>query len=203
MLKAYAAFCLYRDLGPRRTLDAASRNYHAAGRAVDQAATGRRCRASGRIRQWAERWNWNARARAWDQELGRVQRAEQLEAVKEMAERHAREALMLQNKAVERLRQLRPEELKPRETLDFLVRATRLERLARGEPQTVEEHHYQETSHEEIDIFARIEEYANAFRPVLEPGQPGLEAGGLPGHGRGEPLDPTPPDGETEAGPPP
>ncbi|HEV3121876.1 MAG TPA: hypothetical protein VGY53_08245, partial [Isosphaeraceae bacterium] len=39
-----------------------------------------------------------------------------------------------QNKAVERLRQLRPEELKAREILSFLVEAARLERLARGEP---------------------------------------------------------------------
>jgi len=39
---------------------------------------------------------------------------------------------MLQNKAVERLRQLRPEELKARDTLAYLVEAARLERLARG-----------------------------------------------------------------------
>src|SRR5262249_13729898 len=108
--RAYAAFCLYRDLGPRRSLDAASRGYHhPPPPGGDGKPTARRPRASGRIRQWAQRWNWGARARAWDQELGRVQWAEQIAAVKEMAERHAKEALLLQNKAVERLRQLRPE----------------------------------------------------------------------------------------------
>jgi hypothetical protein len=64
----------------------------------------------------------------------RVKWRKQVEALSEMAERHAREALMLQNKAVERLRQLRPEELGPRETLSFLIEAAKLERLARGEP---------------------------------------------------------------------
>jgi hypothetical protein len=60
-----------------------------------------------------------------------------------MAERHAREALMLQNKAVERLRQLLPEELKARDALAYLVEAAKLERLARGEPteRVAEERH--------------------------------------------------------------
>jgi hypothetical protein len=197
--KAYAAFCLYRDLGPGRSLDAASRVYHHP-KLPSGNGTARRPRASGRIRQWAERWDWSARASAWDEELAQVQRTEQIAAVKEMAERHAKEALMLQNKAVERLRQLRPEELKPRETLDFLVGAAKLERLARAEPEPSEEPHAQETSHHDSDLFARIEQYAHAFRPLLEPGQPRLEAGDVPGHGRGEPLDPAPPDPETAAG---
>src|SRR5260370_31422775 len=85
----------------------------------------------------------------------------QREAVQEMAERHAKEAMMLQNKAVERLRQLRPEELKPRDTLDFLVEAAKLERLARGEPteRVAEEHHFtdlKELSDDElVTIIAR------------------------------------------------
>src|SRR6516225_5535833 len=107
--KAYAAFCLYRDLGPRRSLDAASRSYHGSER---QGSPGKRPpRASGTIRRWAQRWSWLDRARAWDQERERLKELEQRAAIEEMAARHVGEAMMMQTKAIERLRQLRPEEL--------------------------------------------------------------------------------------------
>jgi hypothetical protein len=157
--KAYRAFCVYRDLGPGRCLDQASRSYHQRQRAeADGTQPGRQPRASGTIRRWAERWNWSVRAMAWDQELEQVKRKKQVEEVEEMAQRHAREALMLQNKAVERLRQLRPEELKPRETLDYLIEAAKLERLSRGEPteRLAEEHHVTDVRQLSDDELARI-----------------------------------------------
>jgi hypothetical protein len=157
--KAYAAFCLYRDLGPRRSIEEASRLYH--GKPTLDGAprdTARGRRASGLIRRWAERWNWIARAGARDEADEQAKRRKHLEAVEEMAERHAREALMLQNKAVERLRLLRPEELKPRETLSFLVEAAKLERLARGEPteRVAEEHRFADVKELTDDELARI-----------------------------------------------
>jgi hypothetical protein len=143
--KAYAAFCVYRDLGPRRSLDEASRLYHAQpARDEDGPTTRPKRRASGVVRQWAERWDWTSRALAWDHEVEQGKRKKQLEAIQEMAERHAREAMLLQNKAVERLRQLRPEELGPQDTLRYLIEAAKLERLARGEPteRVAEEHRF-------------------------------------------------------------
>ena len=165
--KAYQAFCGYRDLGPGRCLDQASRNYHQRRRAEADAQAGRQPRASGTIRRWAERWNWNVRAMAWDQELEQVKRKKQVEEVEEMAQRHAREALMLQNKAVERLRQLRPEELKPREALDYVVEAAKLERLSRGEPteRLAEEHRFTDVKDLSDEELTRIV----ASRPSLLP----------------------------------
>ena len=157
--KAYAAFCLYRDQGPQRSIEEASRVYHDRGSRDGTAAQShRQRRASGQIGRWAQRWNWTARARAWDEELERVRRRKQVEAVAEMAERHAKEALMLQNKAVERLRQLRPEELKPRDALSYLVEAVKLERLARGEPteRVAEEHTFPDVKDLSDDELARI-----------------------------------------------
>jgi hypothetical protein len=157
--KAYAAFCLYQNLGSRRSIEEASRVYHGqSGQPGNKTAAGRRRCASGQIRLWAERWNWSARARAWDQELERLKWSKQVEALSEMAERHAREALMLQNKAVERLRQLRPEELGPRETLSYLIEAAKLERLARGEPteRVAEEHRFTDVKELTDDELARI-----------------------------------------------
>ncbi len=65
---------------------------------------------------------------------------------------------MLQNKAIERLRQLRPEELKARDTLTYLVEAAKLERLARGEPteRVAEEHHFEDLKELTDDELARI-----------------------------------------------
>src|SRR5262249_19252081 len=107
---------------------------------------GRLPRASGTIRRWAQRWSWLERARAWDQETQRLQQAEQLAAIQEMAQRHAKEALLMQNKAIESLRQLRPEELGARDTLAYLIEAAKLERLARGEPteRVSQEHHFED-----------------------------------------------------------
>jgi hypothetical protein len=167
--KAYAAFAIYRDLGPRRSLDEASRAYHGPIPQVTNSSAARRRRgASGQIRTWAQRWNWSARARAWDEELERVKTSKQLAAIDEMAERHAKEALMLQNKAVERLRQLRPEELKPRETLDFLIEAAKLERLARGEPteRIAEEHHFSDVKELSDDELASIVATGTGFPPA-------------------------------------
>jgi hypothetical protein len=174
--KAYTAFGLYRDQGPRRSLEEASRAYHRrSAPAVNTTGTGRRRGASGQIRRWAQRWNWSARARAWDQELERVKWSKQVEASAEMAERHAKEALMLQNKAVERLRLLQPQELGPREILSYLVEAAKLERLARGEPteRVAEEHRFADVKELTDDELARIV----ASRPgVSAPGGRGAAA---------------------------
>ena len=55
-----------------------------------------------------------------------------------MHERHIQIARGLQSKAIERLRSLRPEELASPELLRYLVEASKLERLAMGEPDVVQ-----------------------------------------------------------------
>jgi hypothetical protein len=171
--KAYVAFCLFRDLGPRRSLDAASRRYHHPGPEAPPPPGGRLPRASGTIRRWAQRWSWVERARAWDQETERLQQVEHLAAIQEMAQRHAKEALLMQNKAIERLRQLRPEELGARETLAFLVEAAKLERLARGEPteRVTQEHHFNDLKELSDDELAAI---ISRGRGLFLPGRPGV-----------------------------
>jgi hypothetical protein len=174
--KAYAAFCLYRDLGPRRSLDAASRSYHGSNQERQDPPGRRQPRASGTIRRWAQGWNWLARARAWDQESERIKQAEQHAAIQEMVERHAKEALMIQNKGVERLRQLRPEELGVRETLAYLVEAAKLERLARGEPteRVSQEHHFDHLQELTDDELAEI--IAQGRRQLLPASRRGIAA---------------------------
>src|SRR5262249_19320938 len=121
--RAFAAFGAYRDLGPRRSLRAACRQYYG----------GETKAKLGQLEGWSSKWNWVARAAAWDDEQDRVAREAQLETIKEMNRRHAEEAVELQQKALERLKAMNPEELKASEVLDYLVQAAKLERLARGE----------------------------------------------------------------------
>ena len=141
--KAYRAFDLYCNLGPRRSLDQASRAYHQRSHAAaNDTTSGRKPRASGTIRRWAERWNWGSRAMAWDQEVARVRHSERLAQFKEMDERHVKEMIFLQQRAVERGRLLTPEELTPGDVRRYLIEAIKMERLVRGEPteRVAEEH---------------------------------------------------------------
>lgn len=126
--RAYTAFCVFRDLGPRRTLAAAAAAYYQ--RTADSLER--------QVDKWSSAFRWVERAAAWDRHLDAEGRAAQEAARKEMAERHVREARGLQAKALERLRALRPEELSPADVLRYLVESVKLERLALGEPDTVQ-----------------------------------------------------------------
>jgi hypothetical protein len=128
--RAFAAFSTYRDLGPRRSLRAAAATFY-----------GRTSASSERqLDKWSRAFHWIERASAWDRHLDAQARIAQEEARREMVQRHVQEARALQAKALERLRALCPEELGPADLLRYLVEAAKLERLALGEPDTVQRH---------------------------------------------------------------
>jgi hypothetical protein len=135
-MKAFAAFCCYRDLSPReRSLRRVADLLYG-----DRGATkGRRKSVPGAIQRWASRFAWLERAAAWDEERERLAREAEVEAIKAMRERHAKEAVALQERALARLRALDPAELSPRDVLAFIVEATKLERISRGQPETIAE----------------------------------------------------------------
>ena len=126
--RAFGAFCAYRDLGPQRSLRTAAEKFY--GRS--SAAVSRQFQA------WSGTFKWVERASAWDQHLDAEVRHAQEEARREMGERHVKEARALQSKALERLRTLRPEEMGPADVLRFFVEASKLERLALGEPDSLQ-----------------------------------------------------------------
>ena len=78
------------------------------------------------------------RARAYDDYLEQEKRKEQERAILDMLERHTKEAMALQQKALERLKSLDPNELSTRDVLNYLMEAMKLERLSRGEPNEVQ-----------------------------------------------------------------
>lgn len=127
--QSYSAFCVYRDLGVRRSLVEASRKYYDLG---DEPIAG----TSPKLRQmksWSATHNWVARANAYDLYLDEQARYEQLEAVKEMRRRHAAVASMALAKAAERLRVASSESLSISDASRLLDLAVKIERLARGE----------------------------------------------------------------------
>ena len=119
--KAYAAFCVYRDLGTERSLEKA-------GQTLDKPRTRKW------LGEWSAKYNWLERAMAYDDYLERKKREEKEKAILEMAERHARLAMAFQQRIAQRLQEIDPAELSPADMARWLDIATKLERLSRGEP---------------------------------------------------------------------
>jgi hypothetical protein len=87
----------------------------------------------------ASRWCWRERAVAWDEHERQKARDAHARDIAEMRSRHIQEAIALQAKAVERLKSLDLKDLSPGDVARFFTEATKLERIARGEPESIEE----------------------------------------------------------------
>lgn len=128
--KSFAAFCVFRDIGSSRSVHKAY---------VQSTGKTQAKQADGRWNGWASQNNWHTRASAWDGEQDRVKRQANLKAVAEMGERHAAIALGFQSKVAARLKSINPEELSPADMERWFKTAAMLERLARGEPDSITE----------------------------------------------------------------
>jgi hypothetical protein len=149
--RSFGAFCLFRDIGPRRSHAECCRRFYGGG--------------TGNLRQistWSARRQWLERCRAWDDHLDALARHEQERQRKEMVERHARAAQAAFDKAEEGIARLVPADLKAGEVIKLLVEAARLERLSRGEPETV--HEQRTDTHVRVDVFQQVEQYAALFQ---------------------------------------
>jgi hypothetical protein len=152
--KAYRAFCIFRDLGPARTLVEAARRY-----GVEQVEAGKRnARGSqranrhspGYIQRWYTRYHWRERAEAWDdvQDLAtrEVRLKARLQAIEDMEARQVQRAILMQELAtrwyLNLLEQVQRDpaaidRLGPEEARRLFLEAAALERVARGEPSQV------------------------------------------------------------------
>lgn len=129
----YARFERFRLAGPSRSLLGTVN--------AETAEKGgkRKTKVSGGWNQAAERWRWRERAEAWDESERQKARQVRAREIEEMNRRHVQESRALQNKAIERLKMLKTEELAPAELLRYLVEAAKLERTALGEPEAIAE----------------------------------------------------------------
>jgi hypothetical protein len=121
--KAYAAFCLYRDLGP-------SRSYAKVGQELGKSKT--------LMEKWGSNHGWVKRAIAYDNDLTRIAKTQAEKELKDMTSRHIKIAMQLQTKAVTALSQLHVADMTPKEILAFLTEATKIERMNRIEEAGIE-----------------------------------------------------------------
>jgi len=171
--KAYHIFCIYRDLGPDRSLDKTRQKL------------GKPAGYTRWMHTWSSKYDWVTRAQAYDDYLERKKREEKEKAILEMAERHARLAMAFQQRVAERLREINQSELSPSDMAKWLDIATKLERLSRGEPTEIEK----QEVHGEVkngNIFERIAKYEEVFRQLSGRGLP---ESNIQGDSSGESVD--------------
>ncbi|NUK14069.1 hypothetical protein [Streptomyces lunaelactis] len=121
-VQAFEAFAVYRDLGPTRSVTKAARQ-------LDKSRS--------LLGRWSTAYAWVMRVSAYDREQDRVFLAEQHQARRDIARRHAKLAQAFLGKAVARLQSLDPRELSPGELLRFFQVAAEIERRAAGEEPAV------------------------------------------------------------------
>ena len=86
------------------------------------------------LEAWSSAFRWQDRLLDLERQAVAQDREDQLKVLRDMNERHAREGLALQQKGIERLGTLPPEQLSASDAVRAVIEGVRLERLARGEP---------------------------------------------------------------------
>ncbi len=81
---------------------------------------------------WSSSFHWQDRLLDLERDAAEQERQGQLKALRDMNDRHAKEGVALQQKAIERLKRFPAEELSATDAVRALVEGVRLERLARG-----------------------------------------------------------------------
>lgn len=133
--EAFAAFQLFRDTPPEnRTIRLCIELYYVSITENEK----RKLRA--RWSRWSKNHFWMDRVAAWEREKDRRMQAVQMEENLAMRKRHAYLAQQLQARALEALQQLDPNMMRPEDILDFMEKATQIERLARGEPAAIQQY---------------------------------------------------------------
>jgi hypothetical protein len=114
---AFSAFVAYRDAGPTRRINVVAAE----------------CKKSpSLLYRWSSRWHWQERADAFDAEMDRRLRAENLDRLREDARRHHAIAGLFLQKLVDRLKAVRPEDLPLSALPNYLDTAVKVQRLALG-----------------------------------------------------------------------
>jgi hypothetical protein len=118
---SWAAFVIYRDQGPTRTLEATAK------------AVGKH---SSTLGDFARRWDWQPRVLAWDAEVDRQRRAAFLKLQNQTIKKHVEVATKLRELATDAIGRIHASMLadEPRDALAFLQAAIKIEKTALGLP---------------------------------------------------------------------
>lgn len=138
---AYAAFCVYRDLGITRKLRKAAKEFYSQ---MDeyQGDTERLPTTASiqRFKRWSSAWMWVSRVEAFDAEEARDRSLRMREKRIKMAEQHFAVGSLALTRAAQRLQTMGLTEEMPLKSVPSLIRAgADLQRLAVGEPTSIED----------------------------------------------------------------
>jgi len=120
--KAYNAFCVHRDMGLARSL---AKTAEALNHPPGYKQT---------LWEWSTKYFWQSRCRAYDQHMERVAQLERENVIREMINRHARDAVKIQQMVMESLEKTPLESAPPRDLIRVWQQAVRAERASRGLP---------------------------------------------------------------------
>jgi len=130
--KAYAHFCLYRDMGQ--------------GRSLRKLADDAKCISKvAQLRRWSSTWQWVERSQCYDDYLQYQDRLRQEKERKDMLTRHGKIAVLGQNLVVKGIEKLLADveqgkrDLSASDASRLLDVAVKIERLSRGEPTEISE----------------------------------------------------------------
>ena len=84
------------------------------------------------LESWSSRFNWQDRIGEFELEAAVQDRDDQVQVIREMNERQAKEGVALQQKGVERLQTLPADKMTGADAVRSIVEGARLERMARG-----------------------------------------------------------------------
>lgn len=138
------------------------------------------------LEEWSRRYHWQDRVADVEREARRADDEARITAVREMADRHAREALLLQQKGAEWLAGLGPGEVTADAAIRAVVEGMKAERLARGdvtertEVRTPVEGRLEELTDDELDRLVRIAEGALERGSAPRPDEPPPLGDGAP-----------------------
>lgn len=121
--RAFRAFARYRDM-ERRSLR----------RLAEEMGVSLRL-----VSRWSRQHHWVERCAAWDAEVDRLAREEQVKAIAEMKRRHDEAGMAMIRAALERLATMDREQIDASAVVRLLAEGVKIERLARGEPETVQQ----------------------------------------------------------------
>lgn len=121
--KAYHLFCMYRDLGPTRTLERLAHVEDSDSKKVATLAN---------LKVYSRKYDWVARARAYDDYLAEKERIDNEQHILEMNRRQAEDGRFFQHIAVKSLKERAPEKLHPTVADRLFNTGVKTERLARG-----------------------------------------------------------------------
>lgn len=124
------AFDLYWRLGAGRSIE----GLHAA-LSAQGAAPGLRT-----LYEWSRTYHWQSRLADLERAARRAEDEARIAAIREMEDRHAKEALLLQQKGAEWLTQLPADDVSADAAIRAIAEGVRLERLVRGQVTERTEH---------------------------------------------------------------